>query len=60
VEEEEEGEESKHVKRNEALEKFFATLVGFYGLGSNQNSFSKWCLQYSPIPVVIVRPPEKG
>ena len=25
----------------------------------NRNSFSKWCLQYSPIPVVVVRPPEK-
>lgn len=23
------------------------------------NSFSKWCLQYSPIPVVVVRPTEK-
>jgi hypothetical protein len=54
VEEEEEGEESKHVKRNEALKSFFAILVGFHGLGSNRNSFSKWCLQYSPIPVIIV------
>jgi len=26
---------------------------------SNRNSFSKWCLQYSPIPVVVVRPTEK-
>ena len=23
------------------------------------NSFSKWCLQYSPVPVIVVRPPEK-
>lgn len=26
---------------------------------SNRNSFSKWCLQYSPVPVVVVRPTEK-
>jgi hypothetical protein len=35
------------------------TLGGFQGLVSNRNSFSKWCLQYSPIPVVVVRPTEK-
>ncbi len=35
------------------------SLGGFQGLVSNRNSFSKWCLQYSPIPVVVVRPPEK-
>lgn len=35
------------------------SLGGFQGLVSNRNSFSKWCLQYSAIPVVVVRPPEK-
>jgi nucleotide-binding universal stress UspA family protein len=35
------------------------SLGGFQGLVSNRNSFSKWCLQYSPIPVVVVRPIEK-
>ncbi|KAH8683395.1 hypothetical protein BGZ60DRAFT_328407, partial [Tricladium varicosporioides] len=35
------------------------TLGGMQGLVSNRNSFSKWCLQYSPIPVVVVRPTEK-
>lgn len=35
------------------------SLGGFQGLVSNRNSFSKWCLQYSPIPVVVVRPTEK-
>jgi hypothetical protein len=35
------------------------SLGGFQGLVSNRNSFSKWCLQYSPIPVVVVRPDEK-
>lgn len=35
------------------------SLGVFQGLVSNRNSFSKWCLQYSPIPVVVVRPPEK-
>lgn len=40
-------------------------IVGTRGrsLGGFQNlvttSFSKWCLQYSPIPVVVVRPTEK-
>lgn len=35
------------------------SLGGLQGLMSNRNSFSKWCLQYSPIPVVIVRPTSK-
>lgn len=35
------------------------SLGGFQGLVTNRNSFSKWCLQYSPIPVVVVRPTEK-
>lgn len=35
------------------------SLGGFQGLVANRNSFSKWCLQYSPIPVVVVRPTEK-
>jgi hypothetical protein len=35
------------------------SLGGVQGLVSNRNSFSKWCLQYSPIPVVVVRPTEK-
>ena len=35
------------------------SLGGFQGLVGNRNSFSKWCLQYSPIPVVVVRPTEK-
>lgn len=34
------------------------SLGGFQGL-VGRNSFSKWCLQYSPIPVVVVRPSEK-
>ena len=34
------------------------SLGGLQGLIST-NSFSKWCLQYSPIPVVVVRPTEK-
>ena len=34
-------------------------MGGFQGLVKNYNSFSKWCLQYSPIPVVVVRPTEK-
>ena len=33
-----------------------ASVVSLFG---NRNSFSKWCLQFSPIPVVVVRPPEK-
>ncbi|KAE8451881.1 hypothetical protein EG329_002722 [Mollisiaceae sp. DMI_Dod_QoI] len=35
------------------------SLGGFQGLINQRNSFSKWCLQYSPIPVVVVRPTEK-
>lgn len=35
------------------------SLGGVQGLISNRNSFSKWCLQYSPIPVVVVRPDDK-
>ncbi|KAG4430726.1 hypothetical protein IFR05_013785 [Cadophora sp. M221] len=35
------------------------SLGGFQGLMTISNSFSKWCLQYSPIPVVVVRPTEK-
>ena len=35
------------------------SLGGFQGLVGNRNSFSKWCLQYSPIPVVVVRPNDK-
>lgn len=35
------------------------SLGGFQGLVSNRNSFSKWCLQYSPIPVVVVRSTEQ-
>ncbi|KAI1862736.1 uncharacterized protein JN550_010073 [Neoarthrinium moseri] len=29
------------------------------GLFVNRSSFSKYCLQYSPVPVVVVRPTEK-
>ncbi|KAG0648603.1 Universal stress A family [Hyphodiscus hymeniophilus] len=35
------------------------SLGGFQGLVSNRNSFSKWCLQHSPVPVVVVRPTKK-
>lgn len=35
------------------------SLGGFQALMTISNSFSKWCLQYSPIPVVVVRPTEK-
>ncbi|KAK3295786.1 uncharacterized protein B0H64DRAFT_154554 [Chaetomium fimeti] len=35
------------------------TLGGFQGLMNARNSFSKYCLQYSPIPVVVVRPDDK-
>lgn len=35
------------------------SLGGLQGLVSNRNSFSKWCLQHSPIPVVVVRPTSK-
>ena len=32
---------------------------GVQGFLVNRSSFSKYCLQYSPIPVVVVRPTEK-
>lgn len=32
---------------------------GIQGLMGSRNSFSKYCLQYSPIPVVVVRPDEQ-
>jgi hypothetical protein len=32
------------------------SLGGFQGLVGTRNSFSKYCLQYCPIPVVVVRP----
>lgn len=35
------------------------SLGGFQGLVNTRNSFSKYCLQYSPVPVVVVRPTEK-
>lgn len=35
------------------------SLGGFQGLVNTRNSFSKYCLQYSPIPVVVVRPDDK-
>ncbi|EPE30194.1 Adenine nucleotide alpha hydrolases-like protein [Glarea lozoyensis ATCC 20868] len=35
------------------------SLGGMQSLISNHSSFSKWCLQYSPVPVVVVRPTEK-
>jgi hypothetical protein len=35
------------------------SLGGIQGLMNTRNSFSKYCLQYSPIPVVVVRPTEK-
>lgn len=35
------------------------SLGGIQGLVSSRNSFSKYCLQYSPVPVVVVRPTEK-
>ena len=35
------------------------TLGGIQGLVNARNSFSKYCLQYSPVPVVVVRPSEK-
>lgn len=35
------------------------SLGGIQGLVGNRNSFSKYCLQYSPVPVVVVRPTEK-
>lgn len=35
------------------------SLGGIQGLVNNRNSFSKYCLQYSPVPVVVVRPDDK-
>jgi nucleotide-binding universal stress UspA family protein len=35
------------------------SLGGIQSLVNTRNSFSKYCLQYSPVPVVVVRPPEK-
>lgn len=35
------------------------SLDGVQGFLANRNSFSKYCLQYSPVPVVVVRPTEK-
>ncbi|KAK3940341.1 hypothetical protein QBC46DRAFT_261210 [Diplogelasinospora grovesii] len=35
------------------------SLGGIQGLMNTRNSFSKYCLQYSPVPVVVVRPDDK-
>lgn len=35
------------------------SLGGIQGLVATRNSFSKYCLQYCPVPVVVVRPTEK-
>lgn len=35
------------------------SMGGIQGLVNTRNSFSKYCLQYIPIPVVVVRPDEK-
>ncbi|CAJ2505995.1 Uu.00g001250.m01.CDS01 [Anthostomella pinea] len=35
------------------------SLDGVQGFLVNRSSFSKYCLQYSPVPVVVVRPTEK-
>lgn len=35
------------------------TLGGFQSLVASRHSFSKYCLQYSPVPVVVVRPDTK-
>jgi len=35
------------------------SLGGIQGLVNTRTSFSKYCLQYSPVPVVVVRPTEK-
>jgi hypothetical protein len=35
------------------------SLGGIQGLVNTRNSFSKYCLQYSPVPVVVVRPDDK-
>lgn len=35
------------------------SMDGVHGFLVNRSSFSKYCLQYSPVPVVVVRPTEK-
>lgn len=35
------------------------SLGSFQGIVGSRNSFSKYCLQYCPIPVVVVRPGDK-
>ncbi|KAI3343655.1 hypothetical protein F4824DRAFT_493909 [Ustulina deusta] len=35
------------------------SMDGVQGFLVNRTSFSKYCLQYSPVPVVVVRPTEK-
>ncbi|KAI1129640.1 hypothetical protein F5Y10DRAFT_149070 [Nemania abortiva] len=35
------------------------SMDGVQGFLVNRNSFSKYCLQYSPVPVVVVRPTAK-
>ncbi|KAF4582842.1 universal stress protein [Ophiocordyceps camponoti-floridani] len=35
------------------------SLSGIQGLVNSRSSFSKYCLQYSPVPVVVVRPTEQ-
>ncbi|KAJ2991726.1 hypothetical protein NUW58_g2417 [Xylaria curta] len=35
------------------------SMDGVQGFLTNRTSFSKYCLQYSPVPVVVVRPTEK-
>ncbi|PNY25692.1 Universal stress protein A family protein [Tolypocladium capitatum] len=35
------------------------SIGGIQGLVSSRNSFSKYCLQYSPVPVVVIRPTEQ-
>ncbi|KAL1864397.1 hypothetical protein VTK73DRAFT_5896 [Phialemonium thermophilum] len=35
------------------------SLGGIQGLVNSRNSFSKYCLQYSPVPVIVVRPDEQ-
>lgn len=35
------------------------SLGGIQGLVNSRNSFSKYCLQYSPVPVVVVRPDDQ-
>ena len=35
------------------------SLGGIQSLMATRNSFSKYCLQYCPVPVVVVRPTEK-